>query len=58
MTNRPITPAEAHLVAAIATAAATKGPEVVHAVASTYTQDQLAAGRQVLEADLNQKPTQ
>ncbi|MFD9056120.1 hypothetical protein ACFWCM_12465 [Streptomyces albidoflavus] len=57
MTN-PITPAEAHLVAAIATIAATKGPEVCHAVASTFTQDQLAAGRQVLEDDLNQKPTQ
>ncbi|MCX4444730.1 hypothetical protein [Streptomyces albidoflavus] len=58
MTNRPITTVEAHLVAAIATIAATKGPEACHAVASTFTQDQLAAGRQVLEDDLNQKPTQ
>ncbi|WP_186228860.1 hypothetical protein [Streptomyces albidoflavus] len=58
MTNRPITPAEAHLVAAIATAAAAKGEDVCRAVSSTFTQDQLAAGRQVLEDDLNQKPTQ
>lgn len=57
MTN-PITPAEAHLVATIATIAATKGPEACHAVASTFTQDQLAAAKEVLENDLNQKPTQ
>ncbi|MFH9813417.1 MULTISPECIES: hypothetical protein [unclassified Streptomyces] len=58
MTNRPITPAEAHLVATAVTLAATKGETVCRAVASTFTQDQLAAAKEVLENDLNQKPTQ